>query len=88
MKKYTIKGKGKRKCHRDSTMSKAEVMVVIIMFHFSGFRCLKHFYKEYVCVHLRHLFPRLVSYNRFVELEKDVAMPLAIFIKRVLLGKC
>jgi ISPg3, transposase len=48
----------------------------------------KSYYLEYVCVHLRHLFPRLVSYNRFVELEKDVALPLAIFIKKVLLGKC
>ena len=29
-----------------------------------------------------------MSYNRFVELEKTVALPLAIFIKKVLLGKC
>lgn len=37
---------------------------------------------------MRHLFPKAVSYNRFVELEMDVAMPLALFIKKVLLGKC
>ena len=37
---------------------------------------------------MRHFFPKVVSYNRFVELEKDVAIPLAIFIKKVLLGKC
>ena len=76
MEKYTIKSNLKRKYHRESTMSKAEIMVIIIPFHSSGFRCLKHFYKEYVCVHLRHLFPKVVSYNRFVELQK------------VLLGKC
>ena len=63
-------------------------MVIIILFHNSGYRCLKHFYLEYVSKHLRHLFPELVSYNRFVELEKDVAIPLALFIKKVLLGKC
>lgn len=57
------------------------------MFHASDYGCLKHYYLEYVCIHL-HLFPHLVSYNRFVELEKDVALPLAIFIKKVLLGKC
>ena len=34
------------------------------------------------------MFPKTVSYNRFVELEHDVAIPLAIFIKKVLLGKC
>lgn len=37
---------------------------------------------------MRHLFPLVVSYNRFVELEKEVAVPLALFIKKVLLGKC
>ena len=31
---------------------------------------------------------KVVSYNRFVELEKEVAIPLALFIKKVLLGKC
>ncbi len=69
-------------------MSKDEVMVIRILFHSSGYRCLKHFYVNHVCVHLRHLFPDVVSYNRFVELEKTVALPLAIFIKKVLLGKC
>ena len=70
------------------TLSKAEVMVIMILFHGSGYRCLKHFYLEHVTNHLRHLFPKLVSYNRFVELEKEVAIPLALFIKKMLLGKC
>ena len=88
MEKYSIPDKNKRKYHRDGTMSKAEIMVILILFHSSGYRCLKHFYLNHVCVHLRHLFPEVVSYNRFVELEKTVALPLAIFIKKVLLGKC
>ena len=88
MEKYTLREPKKRKYHRDGTLSKAEVMVIIILFHNSGYRCLKHFYLEYVSKHLRHLFPELVSYNRFVELEKEVAIPLALFIKKVLLGKC
>ena len=46
MEKYTIKSILKRKYQRESTMSKVEIMVVIILFHSSGFRCLKHFYKE------------------------------------------
>ena len=43
---------------------------------------------EKVCRHMRHLFPKVVSHNRLVELEKEVAIPLALFIKKVLLGKC
>lgn len=88
MTKYTLKPAKKRKYHRDSTMSKAEIMLILILFHDSGYRCLKHFYLEKVCKHMRHLFPKVVSYNRFVELEKEIAIPLALFIKKVLLGKC
>ena len=69
-------------------MNDAEIIVILILFHSGDFRCFKHYYKEYVCKHLKHLFPRLVSYNRFVELEKEVLFPLTIFIKEVLLGIC
>ena len=88
MAKYTLKPTNKSPYHRDSTMSKAEIMLIMILFHDSGYRCLKHFYLEKVCRHLGHLFPKVVSYNRFVELEREVAVPLALFIKKVLLGKC
>ena len=33
-------------------------------------------------------FPQVISYNCFVELGKEVAISLALFIKKVLLGKC
>lgn len=88
MARYTLKNAGKHPYHRETTLSKAEIMLIIILFHDSGYRCFKHFYLDYVCKHLRHLFPKVVSYNRFVELEREVAIPLALFIKRVLLGKC
>ena len=88
MAKYTFKAEGKRKYHRESRMSKAEIMIIMILFHSSGYRCLKHFYLEKVCKHMRHLFPEVVSYNRFVELEREIAIPLIVFIKKVLLGKC
>ena len=68
-------------------MSKAEVILIMILFHDSGYRCFKHFYLENVCKYLRHLFPKVVSYNRLVELERDVVIPLTLFIKKVLLGK-
>ena len=33
MEKYTIKSNSKRKYHRDSTMSKAEIMVIVLLVH-------------------------------------------------------
>lgn len=86
--RYTLKSDKKRRYHRESTMSKAEIMLILILFHDSGYRCLKYFNLDKVCKHLRHLFPNVVSCNRFVELEREVAVPLALFIKKVLLGKC
>ena len=44
--------------------------------------------KEYVCKHLKHLFPRQVSYNRFVELEKRSIASPDHFHKKALLGSC
>ena len=85
--KYALKPTGKRKYHRNSTMSKAEVMLIMILFHDSGYRCFKHFYLEKVCKHLRHLFPNVVSYNRLVELEREVAVPLKLVYQEGPLGQ-
>ena len=89
--KYSLnapKMPGKRPYHRAGRLSVPEIMTIMILFHNSGYRCLKHFYLNEVCVNLRHLFPQVVSYNRFVELEKEAVIPLTIFIKKALLGKC
>lgn len=61
MEKYTLKSSSKRKYHRDSTLSKAEIMLIMILFHDSGYRCLKHFYLDKVCQHMRHTVSLLVT---------------------------
>ncbi|OAV69096.1 hypothetical protein Barb6_01991 [Bacteroidales bacterium Barb6] len=42
----------------------------------------------HVCKHQRSLFPKLVSYNRFAELEKEAALPITCFLKTCLSGDC
>ena len=71
----------KRKYHRDGMMLDSEVMTILILFHNSEYRCLKHFYLYYVCRQMRHLFPKVVSYSRFVELERSAVVELAILVK-------
>ena len=56
MTKYTLKPDKKWNCHSILIMSRAEIM---ILFHASGYRCLKHFYQGKVCMHLRHLSCKL-----------------------------
>lgn len=67
-------------------LSVSEVITLMILFHHSGFRTMKGFYKNYVKVHMQHLFPKTVSYNRYVELMAAANLPLAIFVKTCCMG--
>ena len=78
----------KREYHRASNMSDSEVITIMILFHFSGYKCLKHFYVRHVLGHMRHLFPTPVSYNRFTELARRVIVPFILFLKKCLMGGC
>jgi hypothetical protein len=49
--------------------------------HQSGYRTFKNFYLRYVTPHLRWAFPRLVSYNRFVELMQQALIPLCAYLQ-------
>ena len=45
----------------------------------SGYRCLKHFYLNEVCGNMKDMFPNVVSYKRFIELQKVSLPPLFAF---------
>lgn len=73
---------------RKFTMSDSEIMTIMVLFHLKSYRNLKHFYCVHVCKHMNDLFPKTVSYNRFVELQQRVIQPLAVYLKLRGLGKC
>lgn len=70
-----------------TSMSMSEIMTIVICFHLSHYRCFKWYYLDYVRVHLRKYFPRLLSYNRFVEIMPSVIAPLTLYIMKYRLGK-
>ncbi len=72
---------------RKPRMATSEVITLMILFHLSGYRTIKHFYTGYVQVHLTHLFPRTVSYTRFTELMQAANLPLALFLKTQRMGE-
>lgn len=80
--------KPKRRYHRASTMTIPEVMTILLMFHGSGYRHLKHFYLNEIKRNRADMFPRCVSYSRFVELQREAMLPLGMLLKTRLLGKC
>jgi transposase len=62
-------------------------MTILIAFHQSHYRDFKTFYCAHVCLRWRSAFPRLVSYQRFIEFVPSVLWPLSAYLKS-LLGTC
>ena len=56
--------------------------------NFNTFRNFKHYYLFYVKAHLHDLFPKQLSYNRFVELESRVAVEMMLFLQLFCFGRC
>ena len=52
-----------------ATLSKSEMIVILLAYHQSSYRDFKSFYNKHVYVHMRKDFPKLISYERFVTLE-------------------
>ena len=72
---------------RPRRLHPSEVMTLLIAFHQSGYRTFKHFYLKHVCVYWRDEFPHLVSYSRFVQLQKEVLTVLTFYLSTHL-GTC
>jgi transposase len=72
---------------RKSSLCLSEVMTIIIYFHLSGYRTFKDFYTRSVSKHMLAAFPKLVSYNRFVELMSEAVVPLCAYLNSRF-GRC
>jgi hypothetical protein len=68
-------------------MSASEIMAIVIFYHQAGFKCFKYFYQQGILKHWKSYFPDAVSYNRFIELKKEVNLALYFFIHYDGLGK-
>ncbi|MDR3142136.1 MAG: hypothetical protein LBU37_10480 [Tannerellaceae bacterium] len=68
-------------------MSESEIITTLLLFHFGTFHNFKHFYLFYIGVHLKKEFPRQLSYNRFIEIEHKVFVPMMFFINTTCPGK-
>ena len=79
---------GEKHRRRKWTMSRSEIMSILICFHFNTFRNFKHYYLFHVQEHMRDLFPNQLSYNRFIELESEVAIGMMPFIQLFCFGRC
>lgn len=79
--RQTLLETGQKKQHRPRCLCESEVMTIAVYFQMSGYRTFKWYYQKCVLEQLRGEFPRLPSYNRFIELMSEVIMPLALFMQ-------
>ena len=79
--KRRLLSSGALRRNKPSALALSEVMTILILFHASGYRDLKGFYTQYVQKHLGGAFPRLLSYSRFVELQREALVPLWCYLQ-------
>jgi hypothetical protein len=73
----------KRKRNKLCKLSLSEVMTILVLFQFSHYRTFKDFFLNSMNLYYKQAFPKLVSYNRFVELIPYTAMPLLILLMKM-----
>ncbi|WP_010116522.1 transposase, partial [Acinetobacter sp. P8-3-8] len=66
-----------------SALSLSEVMTIVILFHQSGYRFFKYFYCYMVIPFWKPAFPKLLSYNRFIEIMPRCLQALSCFFHQV-----
>lgn len=66
-----------------SALSLSEVMTIVILFHQSGFRFFKYFYCQMIIPFWKSAFPKLLSYNRFIEIMPRCLQALSCFFHQV-----
>lgn len=78
-KHYFLTGPSKGKRGPECCLTISEMMTILVMFQMSRYRDFKNFYNGLLCVYYRSYFPRLPTYERFVNLMKRAIFPLTLY---------
>lgn len=81
-------GSGHRRRNRKGQLSDSEIMTILVCYQFGTYRTFKEYYLCSVRQRMRSLFPKAVSYNRFVELMPRVFFQMMLFMKLAAFGSC
>lgn len=79
---------GKKHRNRACAMSESEIITILLCFHFGSFKNFKHYYLFFIGEHLKEEFPNQLSYNRFIQIEHKVLVPMILFLKLICFGEC
>jgi len=73
---------------RSYSLTMSEIMTITVFYHYSGYKTFKDYYLKNVVIHMQKEFKNLVSYNRFIELQRLAMVPMMLFFKSEGLSKC
>lgn len=74
--------------NRSTQLTLSEMMTIYIGFHLSSHTNFKRYYVDFLSVHYRHLFPNLVSYERFNQTQNRLFVPIILYLRSKCMGKC
>jgi len=73
---------------RKPSITLSECMCIMIIYHHSGMKCFQYYYEEIVLgKKMKSYFPKVPSYNRFIELIPRTTMMLFLFVNLFRRGK-
>lgn len=72
---------GERRQRPFCRLSLCEIMTILVAYQLMGGQHFKQFYQDVICQYHRPEFPRLVSYQRFVEAAPLTTIPLVLFLQ-------
>lgn len=75
-----------RKPTRQPALTASEIITLLVYYHHSGYKNFEYFYRRLVLSQMRTYFPKLVSYERFIELLPRQAATLHVLTKYLCLS--
>jgi hypothetical protein len=79
--KQQLLGSGLKRRNRARSLRLSEIMTILIAFHQSCYRNFKTYYQEKVQTEWAGAFPRLVSYQRFIEWVPETLVPMCAYLR-------
>lgn len=86
--KKQVLGDAVARRNRKCKLTLSEMMTIYIGFHISSHTNFKKYYTDFIAVHYLHLFPDLVTYERFNQLQGRLFMPMLLYFKNRCQGEC
>jgi len=66
---------------KEAALSESEMIVILIYYHYSGYKNFEYYYKQFVLTDLKTYFPKAPSYTHFLGLQNRVGIILFILMQ-------